>query len=230
MELCEIIVKGIVTFCVAAGAARVSIYYFFKQKEYELVKDRYLNGSIDLLLSELENGLSVTSHNFSRALNLIKAYRDQGDDFDQSELKKGFVETSPFKFHHVANHRLQILSGSDIFWNTYQLALSYISKANTMLTDEIIDVIRMKESTDRISLDRDALIEPMFREAKIQHDLSFKYSEMLHQFQTIADLLEKNGMTFKQIESFRTKPEVIKVIDMLQKKFSDELTELEKAE
>ncbi|BBB29507.1 hypothetical protein [Neptunomonas japonica] len=229
MDICEIIIKGIVTFCVTAGAAKVGIYFFFKQKEYELVKDRYLNGSIDLLLSELESGLSITSHNFCRALNIIKAYRDQGDNFNLDELNKGFMEIKPPQFHQVANHRLQLLSGSDIFWSTYQLALSYISNANGMLTAEIIDVIRMKETTDRIRLDRDALIEPMFQEARNQHELGFKYSKMIHQFQIIADLLERNEMSFKKIEYFRTKPEVIQVINMLQKDFSDELIDLEKA-
>jgi hypothetical protein len=225
MELCEIIVKGIVAFIVAAGAARLGIYYFFIQKEYELVKSRYLDGSIDLLLAELENGLSITSHNFSRALNVIKAYRDQEEGFELAELTKGFIDVNSPQFHHVANHRLQILTGSDIFWNTYQLALAYISSANIILTTEIQDLIRMKETTDKISTDRAELIEPMFQEAKNQHDLGFKYSKLIHQFQVISDLLERNKMTFKQIENFRNKKEVIQVITMLKKDFSVELAD-----
>ncbi|ASM53901.1 hypothetical protein PNIG_a1803 [Pseudoalteromonas nigrifaciens] len=229
MELCGIIVKGLVAFLVAVGAARVGIYYFFKQKEYELVKSRYLDGSVDLLLVELENGLNITSHNFTRALNIIKAYRDQEDTFDLTELKKGFIDIDKPQFHLVANHRLQILSGSGIFWSTYQLALSYILHANIMLTNEIIDVIRMKETTDKISENRDNLIEPMMQAVKAQHDEGFKYSKMIHQFQVISDLLERNEMTFKQIEGFRKKKEVIQVIEMLEKDFSKELAELKTA-
>ncbi len=225
MELCEIIAKGIVAFIVAAGAARLGIYYFFIQKEYELVKSRYLDGSIDLLLAELENGLSITSHNYSRALNVIKAYRDQKNGFELAELTKGFIDVSSPQFHHVANHRLQILTGSDIFWSTYQLALSYISNANIILTTEIIDVIRMKETTDNISIDRAELIDPMVQEATEQHELGFKYSKLIHQFQIISDLLERNKMTFNQIETFRNKKEVIQVVAMLKSDFSVELSE-----
>ena len=229
MEFSEIIVKGLVAFFVAAGAARVGIYYFFKQKEYEIVKSRYLDGSVDLLLVELENGLNITSHNFTRALNIIKAYRDQKDDFDLSELKKGFIDTGKPQFHLVANHRLQILSGSGIFWSTYQLALSYVLHANIMLTNEIIDVIRMKETTDKISKSRDDLIEPMLQAAKAQHEEGFKYSKLIHQFQVISDLLERNEMTFKQIEGFRKMQEVIQVIEMLERDFSTELAEVKTA-
>jgi hypothetical protein len=221
----EIIIKGLVAFFVAAGAARVGIYYFFKQKEYELVKSRYLDGAVDLLLVELENGLNITSHNYTRALNIIKAYRDQKDDFDHAELKKGFIDIDKPQFHVVANHRLQILSGSDIFWSTYQLALSYFAHANITFTNEIIDVIRMKETTDKINKDRGDLIEPMLQAAKSQHEEGYKYSKLIHQFQVISDLLERNEMTFKQIEGFRNKSEVIKVVKMLETDFSKELAE-----
>ncbi len=228
MELCEILIKGLVAFFVAAGAARIGIHYYYKQKEYELVKNRYLENSLDVILSELENGLGLTNHNYARVLNVIKAYRDQGDNFDIAELDKGFLDFNSTEFKLVAHHRLQLLTGSQIFWSTYQLALAYITNANSLLTKEIVDTIRLKITTDKINVEAEEMIEKMFLAAKQEHEDGYRFSELVHQIQLVSDVLEREPMTFKQVEKFRNKKTVKSVISMLEREYKEETAELEK--
>jgi hypothetical protein len=240
LEIYQTIFKGLVAFCVAAGAARLGIYYFFKQKEYEIVKSRYLDASVDLLLVELENGLNIVSHNYSRTLNIVKDYRDHEGEFDLSKLKKGFIDIDKTKLNMVAHHRLDALCGSDVFWSTYQLALVCFSDVNIKLTHEIMNIISNEELTnislpkqvdtlgsqgriDKFSVRKKQLCNRMAEKAKVIYEESLKYTQLVHQFQIIADLLEKDGMTFKQIENFRIKPEVVEVVKMIKKEFSEEL-------
>jgi hypothetical protein len=109
VNLCEVLIKGVVTFVSGAGAAWIGVRIYFRQKEYELVKSRYLEGSLDVISSELERGLGTLNHNWARCLNIVKAFRDEKEHFDLKELEKGFLDYDASKFESIAHHRLHNL-------------------------------------------------------------------------------------------------------------------------
>jgi hypothetical protein len=82
------IIKGGFTLAAAGLAAWVALRLYFRQKEYELIKQRYLEGSVDIVSAEVEQALGVLMNNWARCLNIVKAYRDERADFDLQELKR----------------------------------------------------------------------------------------------------------------------------------------------
>src|SRR5258706_90695 len=124
------VIRAVVTLAAAGLAAWVALTFFFRQKEYELIKQRYLEGGIDVIAADVENALGATSHNWARCLHLVKLYRDETSDFDPKELEREFLELDKSNFSRVAHHRIGALVGSQIIWQVYQLAFSYATNAN----------------------------------------------------------------------------------------------------
>jgi hypothetical protein len=90
------IIKGIFTLVPVALGAWIGLRLYFRQKEYELIKQRYLEGAVDIVAAEVEQAFGTFSHNWARCLNIVKAFRDAQNDFDAKELEKGFLDLDSF--------------------------------------------------------------------------------------------------------------------------------------
>ena len=53
-EVCIALIQGVFTIVAALLTAWFALSFYHRQKEYEIVKQRYLDGSIDVLASEIE--------------------------------------------------------------------------------------------------------------------------------------------------------------------------------
>lgn len=226
MDIYEILAKGTVTFVTGVGAAWIGVWIYFRQKEYELVKTRYLEGSLDIISSELEKSLGILNHNWARCLNIVKAFRDEKEHFDIKELEKGFVEYDASKFESIAHHRLQNLVGSTVFWSSYQLALAFVNSSNSIITKEITSAIRVRLETDRISAPIEEVVDKAFIELKRLHDESHRYSLITEQLQLIADRLEKEKMGFSSIKRFNKDQVVKSAISCIEDEFKSEILKL----
>ena len=110
MSEAESVIQELVITIVAAGigilfAAWLGSLTYFKQKEYELVKERYLEGAIDVVASEIDQTFEVSKHNWARCLNIMKAFRDEKKAFDLKELSIGFRDME-LALHQIAHHRI----------------------------------------------------------------------------------------------------------------------------
>ena len=223
MDICEILLKGVVTLLVAIVSAKIGIQIYFKQKEYELVKSRYLDGSVDVISSEVEHGLGVLNHNWARCINIVRAFRDQKDNFEISELEKGFLEFDSSQFQTIPHHRLQNLVGNQIFWDVFQLSLSFVNSSNSVITKEITDSIRIKLTDESVETPIEEVTDYAIKTLKQINADSRKYSLLTHNLQIVADILEREKLEFKRIEVFHEKKEIEEAIHNLQKTFEKEL-------
>ena len=62
------IIRGVVTLAAAGLASWVALTLYFRQKEYELIKQRYWEGGVDVVAAAVEQALGVVSHNWARSL------------------------------------------------------------------------------------------------------------------------------------------------------------------
>ena len=208
----------------AATAAWLGLKIFLKQKEFELVKQRYLEGSLDDITAHVEETLGVYNHNWARCLNILKAFRDQGNSFDVAESQLGFLALDSSAFHITPHHRLRVLTGSEVFWNVYQHALAFATNANAIVTKEIPDTIRLKLTTDEISATTESIVENALSHLHKLHEESFEYGILTQELLNIADTLQAEPMKLKNIYKFRKKPEVISAIERLERSFSNKLS------
>ena len=105
--ICQELFKALLTLLVGLTIARVGLWIYFRQKEYELVKQRYLEQSIDILASELELAFGAFSRNWARCLQILKEYRDMEEHFEPEQLSSGFLEFESSRFQRIAHHRFR---------------------------------------------------------------------------------------------------------------------------
>jgi hypothetical protein len=212
------------TLLAVSSTAWLAIRAYYTQKEYELILNRYLEGSLDLLASDLQMIVTIFNHNWARCLAIIKSYRDLGDDFDLNELSKGFLELTSSNPNIIAHHRLNSLTGTMNYWNYYQHATSYYTGANSVITKEIPEVIRVKVSGELINNSHHEIIESAFQTAREQNEKSHVYVQLISEFQDLATALETERFTFKNLINFKKN----KNVKISLKRVSETLKLLEK--
>ena len=197
-------------------AALFALITFYRQKEYELVLKRYLEGSIDLLAADLQEIASVFAHNWARCLAVIKSYRDTGDDFDVAELNNGFLDMKASNPNIVAHYKLHRLTGTMDYWNYYQKAIAFYTTANSTLTKEIPETIRIRIVGDRIDNPHNEIAESAFEMAREKDEESYKYVRLISEFQDLATALESETFTFKKMKKFKNKKDIKELISRVE--------------
>lgn len=199
---------------------------YYRQKEYETTKQRYLEGCLDVIAGQLQASLGTVSHNYARCMGLCKAYRDYGSEFDVAELSKGFRELDNSKFYQTEHYRLRTLIQSDIAWLFYQAALAYAASADATLSKEIPDTLRILSKKAEGVRDREADGAKMINDAQILHDRSFAYATLLSELNALAAILEREKLGKAEVQAFSASSKVKKVVERLQRAY-DELPQHE---
>ena len=60
------------------GVPLFGILVYYKQKEIETVRQRYLDDGISFIIRKVEYGLDIFKYNWVRSIHLLKVYRDFG--------------------------------------------------------------------------------------------------------------------------------------------------------
>lgn len=221
--ICQELFKALLTLLVGLTIAGVGLWIYFRQKEYELVKQRYLEQSIDVLASELESALGTFSHNWARCLQILKEYRDMEEHFEPEQLFSGFLKFESSRFQRIAHHRLRSLIQSDVIWNVCQLALAFATAANAKAASEIPAVIKARLKGQATQAPHAVIVEAGFAEMKKLDEKSHKFAHLLSALQAIAEELEKQRLNFKSLKTFAGRPAIQKAISDLATVFAEEL-------
>lgn len=216
------IIKSVSTLAAVAVGAWIALRLYFRQKEYELLKARYLEGGIDVISGEVEHALGVVSHNWARCVTVVKAYRFEQTHFDLEELSKGFLQLDASNFQRVAHHRVQALVGSPLVWEVFQLAMAYCSNADAKITGEIPDGIRMKLKTQEIGASHEDVAKAAHAELQKLHDGSHRYAALTKELQVLAIQLEGERLSFKRLAKFRERKQVRATLSRLESEFRED--------
>ena len=216
------LIKGVFTLAAVALASVIALKVYFRQKEYELTKQRYLEEGVDIVAAELDTAFGVVSHNYARSLELCKSFRDLRQHFQTSELEKGFLQLDRSKFHQIAQHRIGSLIGAEIVWETYQSAMAYINSANSTIAQQVPDTMRILTQRAEASYDRNAAVQDMVLELRKMHDGGFKYASLVRELHALSLLLEAERLNLKAIANFRDRKEVKELITRLKIAFDEE--------
>ncbi|ADE17018.1 hypothetical protein Nhal_4010 (plasmid) [Nitrosococcus halophilus Nc 4] len=215
----EEIIRGLFILAVPC----LGLYLYFRQKEYELIKQRYLEGAIDIIAAEVEQAFGIVNHNWARCLDILKMYRDEKDHFDVRELKKGFLDLDCSKFHRIPHYRIRHLIGSQCIWIAYQKAMVFTAIENTKITKEIPEAIRLKLTKDCITARTEELVNDANRELKEIEERSHKFDYLTEELHNLSYLLENQRFSLKGIKKFSEKSKVKDIVNRLHNKLATEL-------
>lgn len=217
---------------VASLLAGITLAYFglrlyFRQKEYELVKQRYLDQCLDVVAGELDEVTSVLLNNWARSLELVKELRDAPRNFEVSHLEQGFLPLRASNFNHAAHHRLKALIKSQIVWSCYQLALSRHLALNAVAAKEIPHALsefiagRLPQATSG------EIAEAAFEQLRPMVNESSEFALLQDAIQRIAGHFERSSLSFKDVQNFAELDEVKKIVKDLEDHYSPMLKKTE---
>ena len=207
--------KGAFTLAAVALGAVIGLYAYFRQKEYELTKQRYLEQGLDVVAGAVESLLGTVSHNYARALQLCRQYRENGAGIDLAELSRGFLDLDSSNFYQTAHYRLGSLLNDQVVWNTFQSVMVHAATTNILLTQEIPEAIRKLAVMPDGTRDRQADAEEMAKSIREKHDEQFKFADFTHSLHVLSLLLEQTRLSRKAIAKFSSQRDVRDVVQKL---------------
>ncbi|MGN6740025.1 hypothetical protein [Dyella sp.] len=214
------VASGVVTGVVLAYCG---LRIYFIQKEYELVKQRYLDQCLDVVAGELEEITSVFLHNWARSLELVKELRDAPENFEKAHLDQGFIPFRGSNFNQAAHHRLRVLTGSRIFWDCYQIALAQHMAMNAIAAKEIPHAISEHLSGRLVGAKASDVVATAINELKPMSSKSSEFALLHNSLQRIAAELERSRLSFEKIETFAKRANVLEIIKELEEQFGPQL-------
>ena len=223
-QLCIELIKGAFTLGAIGLGSWIALAVYFRQKEYELVKQRYLEGGVDVVATQLEEALGVVSHNYGRCLQICKSMRDAKGNFDVKELDTGFLELSTSNFQQVAHHRINSLLQSDVLWTACQLALAYATTANSRIVNEMTQAIRLRFTTNLIKHDYETMAAVMLADLHQLQAEGFHYATVIRELHALSLMLERERMKLKAVAAFHKREAVMQLVERLRSEFPEDST------
>jgi hypothetical protein len=83
------------TLLVVIFTALLGLLVYFRQKEREPVRQRYLDNGIDLIVDNISAAWQLFQQNWARCLLLLKTYQDLKNDTPPAMYKKPFFKADP---------------------------------------------------------------------------------------------------------------------------------------
>lgn len=223
MSISEILLSISVPILCIGLTARTAITQYFKQREYELVLERYLSGSIDVLAASLEEQIQNFQYNWARAFMVIKQLRDFKDNFDINKADTDLRPVEVSKFNIIAQYRLNEIVGSQAIWQVYQLSFAFLQSANAFITDDLFIMLQKRAGQIFTEKERNEIVELAEKVLREKNQELDKYLVFLQNFHEIGKIIENEKIDFKKIRELKNK-DIIKEINFnLNEQFKDQL-------
>lgn len=218
--LCSTIIDGVITILAAIGAVAIGVRVYFRQREFELVQLRYLEGGIDAVVANSAEQLNNFHSNWARCLQLLKQFRDN-PAFDGAELDQGFARLSSDRWAMIAQYRVNALIDDVVVWQAFQILAAFADRGCNIAMLEIPEAIRahLGESDDA----RAGLCAAWLQRLEDLDKESHRHHVFIERMQKIASTFENERFSFRKIETFKTKPAVVQAIAEIRAAYQEEI-------
>lgn len=206
-----------------AVSARIAISKYLKEREFELVKVRYLEGSIDILASSINEQIKRHKQNWGRCLHLLKQFRELKEHFHLDKFDFKLLEIEISDFNIIAQYRLQELVGSPIFWQIYQLTFAFLASADAFMRDELAIIFAEKSGKQIPDEQRTEIVEIATKQLIYQNEECDKYFNLLKALFDLGKVLEIEKMGFKELHNLKDRDDIQKTVKDLSELFKDKL-------
>lgn len=202
-----------------------------RQKEYELVRSRYLDGGVDRFAANVEYALGAIRHNWARTLQILKLFRDVHlkEASDLAE-RSSFRQIEPEKIDLVAGYRVQVLTRDPVYGRAHGLLFALVNEAENFFINEVGALIRLAAKGEISVLKEPEILEHALAEAARYQAGSDRYYTLLYRLQDLGRLLERRHLTLREIDKFGEVREVKMIGSKLLELFPPEPEEKKSAE
>ena len=209
----ETIIQVLILIIAAILTAFLSYYFgakiYFKQKEYENIRKRYLEEGFDKLISEYEFALSAYRHNWLIGLSIIQQVRDLPRETVNIKLLDQIVSLKNNVLPTISVHRLNNIVCIDDIWKRHQALFSFVqSSYNTLTCDLYAGVLAYCNDQEKYNLRKDELFKEFFEKLQEFNSKSGKHDQYLGQIKNLSTIFERNVKSNKDMRGFRNWDEV----------------------
>jgi len=212
---------------IVVGTPLIATMAYFRRKEYETVRQRYLNGSLDNIIKQVEYGLNIFEYNWANSINILRTYRDVGADMSSELYTHGFTEFNKQVSMEASSHYLLTeLIGDKVFWDVHQLLAGFLVEADGFFRYDLCSAIKLsiEGPKDGSTIASSNQIFEVYKTelAKKRNDCQ-PYYILLGNLQLVSSQLIKKHYRFKNLNKFRREPTVVRAINALKESFKEEL-------
>ena len=217
---------------------KLGMVKYLNGKKNELITKRYLENGVDKAIAGVEHALAVNNENFRRGLGLLKQFKETkkaGIELRKISLVKGFVDYDIKQFSVEPFYKIKALIDDDIYWNLYQLLYFLVGKTYDFLENDLKLAIESIDSDLllKVSVDEfcDNYVERL-NELHTESDKCYKIQLELVNIAMVTEsiLFESGKLSFKDIKTFKDKPEIKEGIKNLRDVFGEEIDMMNKIE
>jgi len=197
---------------------------FFKQKEYEMVKKRYLEEGIDIIAQQADFALSNFMHNWVQSLSVVKHFRELGPQMDPALYSSGFKIIDTKGLLVRPNHKMNMLVNDDVFYKVQQLLYSFVENANQFMTNDLCQAIKnsVNGAPNLAGKEKEIIKQYTQKLVEYQKESTIYYS-FVAQVENIVRELEQQNFSFENIKDFHKRNIVRKSAAELKTIFKKEL-------
>lgn len=220
---------GLVTLLAGLVAYLLGLRSYHTQREYELVRSRYLDEGLDAFAADIEHALIIFKNNWQHSLMVLKNYRKMDAGMRKELLDEGYLHLDMSQFRVRPNYRVGELVGDKVFWNVQQLLFAFVGAATSFFRDELGGELRDAISGGSLKGKKEDMIRDYVSECEKQMKEANRYHVLLAEVQNVITEFEKRRLTLKDIHKFKNLPEVRAIVERLSSTFEDKLKKYEVA-
>ena len=203
---------------------------YFRQKEFESIRERYLKDGVDVIAKRVEHNLNIFFTNYAKAHNVLRHFRDYGRSLPRDILRPdSFLDLDPDSLDTSRNYVLRELVGDDIYYDVYQkLNARVLGRINFFRYELCHGLTLFIDPTDdfAISASAEELYDKLHAELLGMDREMQRYFILLHHLRGISTILSSERFSLRGIRRFRYKQIVQRGL-VVMREFSRDVTRKE---
>ncbi len=211
-------------------AALLGLWAYFRQKEYELVRERYLENGIDLIVDQVASSLHIFQQNWTRCILILKTFRDLGHDTPSRLYSEPFLRVDPNAFLSTKHYLLQQLIRDQVFYDACQLLMVFLHDSTNTFENDLCSAVRGHIERGDIHAikpgQRQQLVDTFVEHLTAMEKEAHKYWVMLEKLQQISFVLERQRFTFRRLLRFHKNKTVIRCVQNVTDVFGNHIREV----
>jgi hypothetical protein len=210
------LIAGLIAYLLGLRAYRL-------QREYELVRKRYLDEGLDAVAADIEYALAIFNNNWQHSLTILKHYRELDASMRQELLDTGFMDLDLSQFRVRPNYRVASLVGDKVFWNVQQLLFAFVGSANAFFKEDLRVAVKHAVTGGTLTGTKENMIGALLDECKTRMANAERYHILLAEVQAITSEFEKERFTLSSIHKFQERAAVEQAVARLRHSYADKL-------
>jgi hypothetical protein len=215
--------SGVAPLGAALVAYLLGLRAYHLQREYELVRRRYLDEGLDAFAGDVEHALGVFKNNWQHSLTILKHYREMGGAMRKELLESGFLDVQMTQFRVRPNYRIGTLVGDPVFWNVQQMLFAFVGTSTAFFREDLCGAVRHAINGGALKGSKQDMIGEYVKVCEEHLATSDRYHILLGEVQAVTAEFEKKRLTLSTIQTFKKRKAVKESVQRLKQAFADKL-------